>query len=122
VRFLADMGVSQGVVEWLRSAGHDAMHLRDEGLNRLPNGEIFQKGFIEHRVVLTFDLDFGEIVAASEGRVVSVVLFRLHNTRTGHVIRRFQAVLEQSSAELQSGAIIVVEDGRHRVRRLPIGS
>ena len=89
------MGVSQGVVEWLRSAGHDAMHLRDEGLHRLPNGEIFQKGFIEHRVVLTFDLDFGEIVAASEGRVVSVVLFRLHNTRTGPVIGRLQAVLER---------------------------
>ena len=122
MRFLADMGVSQGVVEWLRSAGHDAIHLRDEGLHRLPNGEIFQKGFIEHRVVLTFDLDFGEIVAASEGRVVSVVLFRLHNTRTGHVIGRLQAVLEQSSADLESGAIIVVEEGRHRVRRLPIGS
>jgi predicted nuclease of predicted toxin-antitoxin system len=44
VRFLADMGVSQGVVEWLRSAGHDAMHLRDEGLHRLANGEIFKKG------------------------------------------------------------------------------
>jgi predicted nuclease of predicted toxin-antitoxin system len=122
VRFLADMGVSQGVVEWLRSAGHDAIHLRDEGLHRLPNGEIFQKAVIENRVVLTFDLDFGEIVAASEGRVVSVVLFRLHNTRTGHVIGRLQSVLEQSSAELQSGAIIVVEEGRHRVRRLPIGS
>ncbi|HXK40245.1 MAG TPA: DUF5615 family PIN-like protein [Candidatus Paceibacterota bacterium] len=61
----------KGVVQWLRSAGHDAIHLRDEGLHRLPNGDIFQKGFIEHRVVLTFDLDFGEIVAASEGRVVS---------------------------------------------------
>lgn len=122
MRFLADMGVSQGVVEWLRSAGHDAIHLREEGLHRLPNGDIFQKGFIEHRVVLTFDLDFGEIVAASAGHVVSVVLFRLHNTRTGHVVERLQAVLEQSSAELQSGAIIVVEEGRHRVRRLPIGS
>jgi hypothetical protein len=30
------MGVSQGVVEWLRSADHDAMHLRDEGLHRSP--------------------------------------------------------------------------------------
>jgi predicted nuclease of predicted toxin-antitoxin system len=71
---------------------------------------------------LTFALDFGEIVAASEGHVVRVVLFRLHNTRTGHVIERLQAVLEQSSGELHSGAIIVVEEGRHRVRRLPIGS
>jgi len=122
VRFLADMGVSQGVVEWLRSAGHDAMHLRDEGLHRIANGDILQKGFSEHRVVLTFDLDFGEIVAASEGRVVSVVLFRLHNTRAAHVIERLRRVLEQSSAELQLGAIIVVEEGRHRVRRLPIGT
>lgn len=43
MRFLADMGVSQQVVEWLRTKGHDAVHLRDEGLQRLPNGEIFQK-------------------------------------------------------------------------------
>jgi uncharacterized protein (DUF433 family) len=43
MRFLADMGVSQQVVEWLRAHGHDAVHLRDEGLQRLPNDEIFQK-------------------------------------------------------------------------------
>jgi predicted nuclease of predicted toxin-antitoxin system len=41
MRFLADMGVSQQVIEWLRTTGHDAVHLRDEGLQRLPNGEIF---------------------------------------------------------------------------------
>jgi predicted nuclease of predicted toxin-antitoxin system len=31
MRFLADMGVSQQVVEWLRSSGHEAVHLRNEG-------------------------------------------------------------------------------------------
>ena len=41
MRFLADMGVSQRVVEWLRVGGHDVIHLRDEGLQTLPNGEIF---------------------------------------------------------------------------------
>ena len=44
MRFLGDMGVSSPVIEWLRAAGHDAVHLRDEGLHRLPNGDIFQKG------------------------------------------------------------------------------
>jgi predicted nuclease of predicted toxin-antitoxin system len=57
MRFLADMGVSLRVVEWLRSFGHDAIHLRDEGLQKLPNGEIFRKAIREQRVVLTFDLD-----------------------------------------------------------------
>jgi uncharacterized protein (DUF433 family) len=46
----------------------------------------------------------------------------LHDTRTEHVIERLQTVLDQSSAELLAGAIVVVEEGRHRVRKLPIGS
>lgn len=122
MRFLGDMGVSWRVIEWLRGEGYDAVHLRDEGLQRLPNGEIFQKGFAEQRIVLTFDLDFGEILAGSAGRIVSVILFRLHNTRSEHVIERLKTVLKQSSAELIAGAIIVVNEGRHRVRKLPIGS
>lgn len=122
MRFLADMGVSHQVVEWLRGNGHEAVHLRDEGLQRLPNGEIFQKAIREQRIVLTFDLDFGEILAASGGQIVSVVLFRLRNTRTGFVIQRLDDVLNHSSAELLQGAIVIVEDSRHRVRRLPIGS
>jgi predicted nuclease of predicted toxin-antitoxin system len=71
--------------------------------------------------VLTFDLDFGEILAGSGGQIVSVILFRLRNTRTDHVIQRLAVVLTQSSNELTQGAIVVVEDGRYRVRRLPIG-
>ncbi|HXT59712.1 MAG TPA: DUF5615 family PIN-like protein [Pirellulales bacterium] len=121
MRFLGDMGVSMRVIEWLRAAGHDAVHLRDQGLQRLPNGDIFQKGFAEQRIVLTFDLDFGEILAGSAGQQVSVVLFRLRDTRTEHVIERLQAILEQSSAELLAGAIVIVEEGRHRIRKLPIG-
>lgn len=43
MRFLADMGQDIRVVEWLRNQGHDAKHLREEGLHRMPNGEIFEK-------------------------------------------------------------------------------
>jgi predicted nuclease of predicted toxin-antitoxin system len=121
MRFLADMGVSMRVVEWLRASGHDAIHLRDEGLQKLPNGEIFQKAIREERVVLTFDLDFGEIVAASGGASIGAILFRLRNTRAAFVVQRLKAVLDQSTEELAQGAVVLVEDGRYRVRRLPIG-
>jgi predicted nuclease of predicted toxin-antitoxin system len=120
VRFLADMGVSPKAVEWLRAAGHDAVHLRDEGLHRLPDDAVFAKARAENRIVLTFDLDFGEIVALNAGSVVSVVVFRVQDSRTERVIERLADVLEQSSEALQSGSIIVVEDARHRVRRLPL--
>ena len=60
LRFLADMEVSQSVVEWLRAEGHDAVHLREEGLHRLPDSEVSGKALEEKRVVITFDLGFGE--------------------------------------------------------------
>lgn len=118
MRFLADMGVSIRVVDWLREAGHDAVHLRDEGLQRLPNGSIFQKAIVENRVVLTFDLDFGEITALSKGARCSTIVLRLRNTRTENVINCLDNVLKTSSSHLEKGSIIVVEDYRHRVRPL----
>ena len=65
MRFLADMGVSQRVVQWLRDEGHDAKHLREEGLHRLPDRQILEKATTENRILLTFDLDFAEILALS---------------------------------------------------------
>ena len=121
MRFLADMGVALGIAQWLRAEGHDTVHLREEGLQRLPNGEIFDKAATEGRILLTFDLDFGEILSLSGGRLVSVVLFRLHNTRTPHVRERLARVLTESGRDLEQGAVVVVEESRHRVRRLPLG-
>jgi predicted nuclease of predicted toxin-antitoxin system len=121
VRFLADMGVDVRVVEWLRREGHEARHLRDEGLQRMPDGEIFDKAIAEGRILLTFDLDFGEIAALSRGRRASVILFRLRHPRAPHVIARLGAVLEGSRDALEHGSVVLVEDSRHRIRRLPIG-
>ena len=121
MRFLADMGVSQRVVKWLRAAGHDATHLRDEGLHRLLDGDIFTKATQEQRIILTWDLDFTEILALSGSHTVSAVVFRLINTRTDNVIRRLDRVLSESEQDLLEGAIISVEESRHRVRLLPLG-
>jgi len=107
------------VVSWLNSHGHDATHLRDEGLQRMPNGEIFDKAIAEARIVVTFDLDFGEIVALSKGRKTGVVLFRLRNTRTDFVIRRLSQVITDCNDALARGTIVIVEDARHRVREFP---
>ncbi len=112
------MGVALRIVQWLRENGHDAVHLREKNLHRLPNGEIFEKAHAERRIILTFDLDFGEILALSGGKQVSVILFRLHNTRTLHVIERLEKVLNDASAALEDGAIVVVEESRHRIRRV----
>ena len=113
MRFLADMGVSITTVEALRAADHDVVHLRDEGLIRLPDPEIAAKATWEGRVVLTFDLDFGDILAAARSEAPSVVIFRLRNQTPAAVNPRLFRVIEACDEELAGGAIILVEeDGR----------
>lgn len=43
------------------------------------------------------------------------------NTRSAHVIERLARVLVESAQDLEEGAMISVEEGRHRVRLLPLG-
>ena len=81
MRFLADMGVSQRVVEWLRRGPRRGPPAR-RGTAALAQRGDFPEGGAQQRIVLTFDLDFGEILAGSGNQIVSVVLFRLRNTRT----------------------------------------
>ena len=116
------MGVSASTVEMLRDLGHDAVHLRDEGLQKLADAEIVSKALKEQRTVLTFDLDFGSILAASQSTQPSVVIFRLRNQTPVSVNRRLTQVITECESKLAAGAVVVVEDLGYRVRTLPIAA
>ncbi|MBD2446647.1 DUF5615 family PIN-like protein [Nostoc sp. FACHB-152] len=120
MKFLADMGISPRTVNWLKSAGYDAVHLVDEGLERLPDDEILLKARFEGRILLTVDLDFGYLLAVSRATLPSVVLFRLGNESYEIINERLAEVLNQFDSDLISGAIISVSDRDFRVRQLPI--
>jgi len=64
VKFLADMGVSMTTVQALRGQGHETIHLREEKLSRLSDADILEKARQENRIIITFDLDFGDLLAA----------------------------------------------------------
>ena len=121
MRFLGDMGVAQSTLAWLLDKGHDAIHLREQGLCRFSDSDITEKARKEGRIIITFDLDFGDIMAASGGTAPSVIILRLDDQRPQQVNSRLMQVLEESSDALRKGAIISVDERRHRVRMLPIG-
>ena len=77
MKFLADMGISPRSVEYLRTVGHDAVHLHELGLDRMADTDILAKARVEGRIVLTHDLDFGDLLAASQALLPSVVLLLL---------------------------------------------
>ena len=120
MKFLADMGISMATVDALRAAGEEVVHLRDQGLHTLPDDKILHKAIQEQSVILTCDLDFGDLLAAGGGGVPSVILFRTRNQTPGAIIPRLFQVLGACRPALASGAIIIVEDGGFQMRHLPI--
>jgi predicted nuclease of predicted toxin-antitoxin system len=122
MKFLADMGVSMTVVRTIRESGYDVVHLREEGLQRLADPAIILKARHEERIVLTFDLDFGDLLAASADVLPSVIIFRLQNTSPAFVAARLLETLSECGQALATGVILTVQDNRYRLRRLPIES
>lgn len=120
MRFLADAGVSPDTVAFLTRLGHDAIHVRALDLHRAQDRELVDYARSEGRVVVTFDLDFGDILALGVLDRPSVILLRLSDERPAEVNGRLGAVVAEQAAALESGALIVVEDVRYRVRKLPI--
>lgn len=106
-------------VDFLRDAGHDAVHLVERGLSELGDSDILRLAREEERVLLVHDLDFSDLVAASQGKVPSVVVFRLRDMRPTRVNEHLKRVLERHQKELERGAIFSVTEGRIRWRSLP---
>ncbi len=120
MRFLADMGISPRVVSALRERGHEAVHLQEQGLGKMPDGDILAKARAEGRVLLTHDLDFGELLAASGGKLPSVIIFRLKDMRADNVNFHLFSILEKQSTVLEKGVICSVTERKVRIRELPL--
>ena len=72
------------------------------------------------QILLTSDLDFGEIWARSSGRV-SVLMLRLRSNATASVTARLDKALLQAASALESGAVVIVDEASLGLRRLPPG-
>jgi predicted nuclease of predicted toxin-antitoxin system len=121
MKFLADMGLGRSTVLFLQSQGHDAVHLRDQKLQRLGDEGLIQKARGEGRVILTHDLDFGRIIALSRAQTPSVITFRLADMRPVQVNQYLGQVLDRFASQLEVGALVSVNEQGIRVRSLPVG-
>jgi predicted nuclease of predicted toxin-antitoxin system len=120
MKFLVDMNLSPAWVRFLADAGFEAVHWSSVGAGHAPDSELLQWAAGRGYVVLTSDLDFGAILAASQRRQPSVIQIRSDSLAPHSIGRAVLSAIRQASQELLAGAIMSVDPASARLRILPI--
>jgi predicted nuclease of predicted toxin-antitoxin system len=121
VKFLIDQALSPAVAIELNRAGHDAVHVRELGMQAASDEGIFDCAGRDDRVVVSADTDFGTLLAIRKGTSPSVILFR-HGSqhRPAEQAALLKANLPQIVGALEAGSIVVIQPDRIRIRALPL--
>ncbi len=120
MKLLIDMNLSPAWVPFLNRNDISAVHWSTLGPASAKDSEIMDFAAANGLVVFTHDLDFGTMLAARKASGPSVIQIRsqdiLPEAIGALVLRSLNAV----QAYLDSGALVTIEPGRHRIRLLPM--
>jgi predicted nuclease of predicted toxin-antitoxin system len=76
VQFLADENIPRPIVQWLRDRGHDVLYAAEDRLQR-PDIDLLNEAEACRQVILTEDLDFGELIFRDRLNSHAVILMRM---------------------------------------------
>lgn len=120
VGILVDMNLSPEWGPFLAGRGYPAKHWSDVGSPSASDETLMAWASTHGMLVLTRDLDFGTILALTQGMSPSVVQIRGDKVLPEEIGDAVLDALSRFQAELASGAIVTLDESRNRVRILPI--
>ena len=120
MNLLLDMNLSPRWVETFNGAGFPTIHWSAVGPATAPDVEIMAYARLRNYIVITHDLDFSAILAATKGEKPSVVQLRSDDIRPEIMGGQVIAALRQMTYDLEKGALITISSTKTRLRILPL--
>ena len=109
------MNLTPRWVPYLEASGFEALHWSNVGRANASDEEIMAYAARLGFVVLTHDLDFSAILAATKGKKPSVVQIRAQNISPEAIGAQIVAALRRTGAELAAGALLTIDPDRTRI-------
>ena len=118
MKLLADHDIYSVTVLFLRALGHDVVTAAELGMWRAADSSLLQTAQTEGRIFVTRDRDFGGLVFV-HALGTGVLYLRLLPSTLLAVHTELARVLEMYDEEELRHTFIVIEPGRHRLRKPP---
>lgn len=120
MKILIDMNLSPLWENYLTEEGIECVHWSKIGKGNEPDSFLFDYAQKNNYFILTHDLDFGAILAYSKEDGPSVIQIRSNTITPDFFGKKLVSVLKQVESYLNEGALVVIDETRHRVRVLPL--
>ena len=118
---LLDMNISPAWVSLLAGDGIYSVHWKDVGVLNASDAAIMTYARSNGYIVITHDLDFSHLLTYTYAAGPSVILLRkMHDAPAQEVIRMIVAAVRKHVVSLLSGALLVLDPVKCRVRILPL--
>lgn len=120
MNIVLDMNLSPRLRRVLSDAGHNARHWSEVGGHDDADATIMEWARIHGFVVVTNDLDFGAILAATGAKGPSVIQFRTRDIAPGVLGGMLLRAIREHETKLHRGSLIIIDHSKSRVRVLPL--
>jgi predicted nuclease of predicted toxin-antitoxin system len=117
MKFLTDQDVFAGTVRFLGGLGHDVVTAAQLGMSQAVDADLLQAAQRQNRIFVTRDRDFGNLVFV-QSMGAGVIYLRLSPSTMQSAHAELEHVLTQYTEAELTAAFVVVEPGRHRLRKL----
>jgi predicted nuclease of predicted toxin-antitoxin system len=117
MKFLLDQDVHALTERFLREHKYDVITASELGLSRAQDSDLLKLAVEQGRIFVTRDRDYGNLVFVY-GVGKGVIYLRILPSDMNEVHAELKTVLETYSEEVLSKSFVVVEKGRHRIRKV----
>ena len=117
MRLLTDQDVFAVTVRFLRNLGHEVATAAQLSLAASSDDQLLQTAMHQRRILVTRDRDYGGLVFV-HGFQCGVIYLRMLPLTLAAVHKELESVLTLYPEPVLLAAFVVVEAGRHRLRRL----
>ena len=116
MRFKLDENMPAELADLLRTAGHEADTVSEEGLKGSTDRLIASVCKDEKRVLVTFDLDFSDVREYPPEEYPGLCVLRVSRQDPDHLIPVFEKILSLVDKEPIEKHLWIIEDDRVRIR------